>query len=108
MRNGVWGWVNEYIYIDRMELANNALPIYREGIEFKNMLMYEIKPTTECMQAYSRLSDCVLSKQLNVMDKEGRLSDIQPFGNNAMWSSGEPPAPEPSAGTTSKSSTARV
>lgn len=56
-----------------MELANNAIQIYREGVEFTNVLVSGIEPSTACRQAFSRLSSCILSRKLNVLDKESKI-----------------------------------
>lgn len=57
-----------------MEPANNAIQIFREGIEFTGMLVPGVEPSTSCRQAFSHLSQCILTKRLNVLDKESKLN----------------------------------
>lgn len=54
-----------------MELSNNALKIFRESVEFRRTNCAEATPTTQCLQSYNALSQCVLQNKLNVLDHEG-------------------------------------
>lgn len=57
------------IYIE-MELGNNAIQIFRENIELTHMQMRHLQPSTRCLQEFSRLSDCIMSNKLNILDKD--------------------------------------
>ncbi len=91
-----------------MELANNAIEVAREGIEFRNILVDGIEPNTKCRQAYAQLRDCVLTNKLNIFDKDGNRQLKQPSDRLANWTSGTMNAPEPFAAITSKYSIERA
>ena len=57
-----------------MELGNNAIQIYREGVAFTMMELEGVRPSTRCLQEYSRLSDCVLQNRLNVLDGDSNYA----------------------------------
>ena len=89
-----------------MELANNALQISREGIEFKHMLMANIEPSTRCYQLFSKLSQCVLTNKLNILDKDGTHCPKKPCDRPVRWRSGEASVRGQCNATTSRRSTA--
>ena len=54
-----------------MELANNALQVYREGIQFRNILVDGIEPSTQCHHEYQKLSNCIIKNKLNILNHDG-------------------------------------
>lgn len=56
-----------------MELANNALPIYRQGIEFRNVRVDRYPSTTKCEKAFEELSACVTKNKLNILHHDSTL-----------------------------------
>ena len=59
-----------------MELANNAIHIYNQGIEFRRTMLPSIRLSTRCVQLAESLSHCVAKNKLNVLDGEGRTVTI--------------------------------
>jgi hypothetical protein len=72
-----------------MELSNNALKIYRESLEFRRTNFEDTTPSTQCLQAYNKLSQCVLNNKINVLDAEGMRNFMQPSVHNAKLMSGK-------------------
>lgn len=55
-----------------MEPTNNAIQIYREGLDFTRMVYTQIPVTTKCLHSYQKLSQCVLNKKLNILNHDGK------------------------------------
>ena len=51
-----------------MELANNAIPIFREGIDFRRVMPNDIQPASSCYHAYNKLENCVLKNKIHPAD----------------------------------------
>ena len=60
-----------------MEPANNALQISRELIEFRNILVDGIEPSTKCYHEYYKLSDCVVKNKLNILNHDGKTDSMK-------------------------------
>jgi hypothetical protein len=89
-----------------MELANNAVEIYRQGVEFRSTQPVGYAISTKCYQLAQALSNCVLSKGLNPLNHQSTLPVKKAFVTNAMLTNGNPSAPEQSEDTNSNPSTA--
>jgi hypothetical protein len=57
-----------------MELANNAIEIYRQGVEFRSTQPIGYAVSTKCYQLAQTLSNCVLSKGLNPLNHQSLFS----------------------------------
>ena len=85
-----------------MELANNALLIAREGIQFRNIQVDGLEISTKCQHSYQKLSDCVVKNKLNILNHDGTFPLIQKPEAPATSTSGRQNAQEQSAAVTSK------
>lgn len=77
-----------------MELGNNALKIYRESLEFRRTNFEDTIPSTQCLQAYNTLAQCVLNNKINVLDAEGTTILTQLSAHSAKSTSGKQSAQE--------------
>ena len=85
-----------------MELANNALLVSREGIQFRNIQVNGLEISTKCQHSYQKLSDCIVKNKLNILNHDGTSPPTQKPEAPAMSTSGKQNVQEQSVAATSK------